>query len=169
MHVSGMVAASHFARAAAWLTQLTSSFRTLPVTPFESSDPRPHPHTSHSAPSAPAVLTILHRPTPHAHSLRTTSYLHASRLPFKHAFTFASAHAPESLHNCAQFFARCTPRIFFSPIHSNGHVFPAPPLRSALRASRAPWSTHGSDHINQQNRRTSNDGYNQYLDARVTT
>ena len=97
-----MVAASHFARAAAWLTQLTSSFRTLPVAPFESSDPRAHPRTSHSARSAPAVFTILHRPTPHAHSLRTTSYLHASRLPFKHAFTFASAHAPESLHNCAR-------------------------------------------------------------------
>ena len=167
MHVSGMVAASHFARAAAWLTQLTSSFRTLPVTPFESSDPRAHPHTSHSARSAPAVFTILHRPTPHTHSLRTTSYLHASRLPFKHAFTFASAHAPESLHNCAQS-SRDAHLASSSLQYTQTAMFPAP-LRSALRASRAPCSAHGSDHINQQNRRTSDGGYNQYLDARVTT
>ena len=39
MHVSGMVAASYFARAAAWLTPLTLSFRTLSATPLESPDP----------------------------------------------------------------------------------------------------------------------------------
>ena len=39
---------------------------------------------------------------PSPHSFRAISHLHASRLPFKHAFTFASAHAPESLHNCAR-------------------------------------------------------------------
>jgi hypothetical protein len=95
--------------------------------------PRARPHISHSARGAPAVLTILHMPSPHAHSLHTTSYLHASRLPFQtrlHIRFSARARVPAQLHTV---FARCTPRILFSPLHPNGHV-PCP-LRSTLHAS----------------------------------
>ena len=42
------------------------------------------------------------------------------------------------------------PRIFFSPLHSNGHV--RCPLRCAVARYRAPCSARGSDHISQQNR-----------------
>ena len=101
MHVSGMVAASYFARRClADPTHIVVPNTSRGAT--REFRPRARPHIPHSARSAPAEFTTLHTPTPHAHSLRTILYLHASRLPFKHAFTFASAHAPESLHNCAR-------------------------------------------------------------------
>jgi hypothetical protein len=64
-------------------------------------------------------------PTPHAHSLRNIPYLHASRLPFKRAFTFASAHAPESLHNCAR--SSRDAHLASSSLHcTQTAMFPAP-------------------------------------------
>ena len=99
MHVSGMVAAFLF-RARRCLADPTHIV--VPNTyrfATRESRPRARPHTPHSALSTPAVFTILHMLTPHAHSSRTISYLHASRLPFKHTFTFAAAHTPESPHS----------------------------------------------------------------------
>ena len=133
MHVSGMVAASYFARRC-----LADPTHIVVPNTFRGATrefrPRARPHIPHSARSAPAEFTTLHMmmPTPHAHSLRTISYLHASRLPLTrlHIRLSARARVPAQFRTA---FARCTPRIFFSPLHSNGHV-PCP-LRSALRAS----------------------------------
>ena len=44
------------------------------------------------------------------------------------------------------------PRIFFSPLHSNGHA--RCPLRCAVARFRAPWPARGSGHISHQQNRT---------------
>ena len=88
-------------------------------------------------------------PTPHAHSLRNISYLHASRLPFKRAFTFASAHAPESLHNCAR--SSRDAHLASSSLHyTQTAMFPAPSAPPSA-PQRAMFGAHGSDHVSQQN------------------
>ena len=99
VHVSGMVAASYFARAAALLNPLTLSLRTLSASPLEIPDPE-------RACTHLMVRGALLQCSPFCtcstlNSFRTISYLHASRLPFKHTFTFTSAHTPESPQNCA--------------------------------------------------------------------
>ena len=150
MHVSGMVAASYFARAAAWLTPLTLSFRTLSATPLESPDPE----------RARTYLTVREaclQCSPFCTCLPLTRTL---PVPFRtftlHAYpSNTPSHSPQRTHqspckNSHEHFAQCTPRIFFSPLHSNGHV-PCP-LRTALARHRAPYSAHRSDHAGQQNR-----------------
>ena len=125
MHASGMVAASYFARAAAWLTPLTLSFRTLSATPLESPDPE-------RARTYLIVREALLQCSPFCTCLpltRTLSVLFRTftlhAYPSKHAFTFASAHVPESLHNCAR--SSREAHLASSSLHyTQTDMFPAP-------------------------------------------
>ena len=79
-------------------------------------------------PSVPKISACTVHPKvtiPHAHSFRAISHLRASRLPFKHAFTFTSAHTPESLHKCAR--TSRNAHLASSSLHyAQTGMFPAP-------------------------------------------
>ena len=73
------------------------------------------PHRSQKSQSLTRTLSVPFR----------TFTLHASRLPFKHAFTFTSAHTPESLHKCAR--TSCDAHLESSSLHyAQTDMFPAP-------------------------------------------
>ena len=144
-----MVAASYFARAAAWLTPLTLSFRTLSATPLESPDPE----------RARTYLTVREaclQCSPVCTRLPLMRTLSVTFRTFRlHAYpSNAPSHSP---HRTRQ--SPCTIAHGLRAMHTSHLLLSTtlkrpcslpPPLRPPRL--REPCSAHGSGHVSQQNR-----------------
>ena len=149
MHVSGMVAASYFARAAAWLTPLTLSFRTLSATPLESPDPE-------RARTYLIVREARLQCSPFCTCLPLTRTLSVTHRTFMlHAYpSNAPSHSPQRTRQ-----SPCTTAHGLRAMHTSHLLLSTTlkrpcPLPPPLRPPRlrAPCSAHGSGHVSQQNR-----------------